>query len=62
MPYEDLIPLADAARQYDVSEGWLRKQVRERKLTAYTRPGDRRTFLSREELRTFMTPRPRDVE
>jgi hypothetical protein len=62
MAHDDLIALAEAALEYQVSEGWLRKQVREKKLIAYEKPGDRRTFLSRSALREFMMPRPRDSE
>jgi len=59
---EDLMTLAEASREFKCSESWLRKQLREKKLTAYEKAADRRVYLLRRELQDLMTPRPREAE
>jgi hypothetical protein len=56
---EDFIWIEEAAETYKRSKDWLFRQVREGKLAGYTFPGDRKTYLSRTELETYLkTPRP----
>ena len=57
-----MMTLAEAAREFNCSESWLRKQIREKRLTAYEKPADRRVYVVRSELDRLMTPRPRDAE
>jgi hypothetical protein len=54
--------LAEASREFKCSESWLRKQIREKKLTAYEKAADRRVYVLRRELEELMTPRPRDAD
>lgn len=59
MAISGYIWLEDAAREYKRSRDWLYRQVREGKLNGYTFPGDRKTYLLREELDKYLnTPRP----
>jgi hypothetical protein len=59
---EELMTLAEATREFKCSDSWLRKQLREKKLTAYEKGADRRVYVLRSELERLMTPRPRDAE
>ncbi len=59
---EELMTLAEAVREFKCSDSWLRKQLREKRLTAYEKGADRRVYVLRSELDKLMSPRPRDVE
>ena len=56
------VPIQTAAAEYGVSVETLYRMLRRRALTRYTRPGDRRTFLDREELEKVFTYRPKPSE
>ena len=59
MAPNDFIWIEDAAREYKRSRDWLYRQIREGKLTGYNFPGDRRVYLSREQLDQYLkTARP----
>jgi excisionase family DNA binding protein len=59
MAANDFIWIEDAAREYKRSRDWLYRQIREGKLTGYNFPGDRRVYLSREQLDQYLkTARP----
>jgi excisionase family DNA binding protein len=59
MASNDYIWIEDAAREYKRSRDWLYRQIREGKLTGYNFPGDRRVYLSREQLDQYLkTARP----
>jgi excisionase family DNA binding protein len=59
MASNDFIWIEDAAREYKRSRDWLYRQIREGKLTGYNFPGDRRVYLSREQLDQYLkTARP----
>ncbi len=55
---DDLIWIVEASVLYRRSREWLDQQVREGRLTKYTVAGDKRIYLSREELEKFFAPRP----
>jgi len=59
MAPNDFIWIEEAAREYKRSRDWLYRQIREGKLTGYNFPGDRRVYLSREQLDQYLkTARP----
>lgn len=59
MADNEYIWIDDASEQYKRSREWLFRQIREKKLTGYQFPGDRRMYLSRKELEEYLTtPRP----
>jgi excisionase family DNA binding protein len=59
MASNDFVWIEDAAREYKRSRDWLYRQIREGKLTGYNFPGDRRVYLSREQLDQYLkTARP----
>lgn len=55
----DLMWIQDAAREFDVSVEWLRKQKKAGKLQSYEIPPDTRDYVSRAEVQGLMAPRPR---
>lgn len=59
MPDSDpnLIWIEDAAREYERSRSWLDQQVTAGQLTLVKIPGDRRTYLKRDELDELLRPR-----
>lgn len=50
----DVIPLVEAARELGLSPDTLRRWVRSGELTRYTRRGDRRAFVDRDQLRRLV--------
>jgi len=56
-PGETAISEAEALREFRCSDSWLRKQLREKKLTAYEKGADRRVYVLRSELEQLMSPR-----
>lgn len=55
MATDEYIWVEDAAEQYQRSRDWLFRQIREKKLTGYTFPGDRKVYLDRKELHDYLT-------
>jgi hypothetical protein len=55
MPDDKYIWIDDASEKYKRSREWLFKQIREKKLVGYQFPGDRRMYLSRQELDEYLT-------
>jgi excisionase family DNA binding protein len=59
---DELMTLAEAAREFKCSDSWLRKQIRDKRLTAYEKGADRRVYVLRSDLEQLMSPRPRDAD
>jgi excisionase family DNA binding protein len=58
MASQEYVWIEDAARTYKRSRDWLYRQIRQGKLKGYTFPGDRKIYLSREEVEAYLlTPR-----
>jgi excisionase family DNA binding protein len=54
----DPISIQEAAQRYAISEATIRRMVRNRELTRYTRRGDRRAFVDREALEKLLAFKP----
>jgi hypothetical protein len=57
-PEGEFLPVVEAVRYYGVGRASLFTFLREGKLQRYRREGDRRTWLSVEELERLLRPRP----
>jgi predicted DNA-binding transcriptional regulator AlpA len=57
-PEAEFLPLADAAKWYGISQATIFRLLAEGKLRRHRREGDRRTWLSVEELERLLRPRP----
>jgi predicted DNA-binding transcriptional regulator AlpA len=57
-PEAEFLPLGEAARWYGISEATVYRLLTDAKLKRYRREGDRRTWLSVEELESLLRPRP----
>jgi len=49
--------VAEAAREFKLSEAALFKYLRQGKIRRWRRTGDRRTFVERQELKKLLKPR-----
>lgn len=55
----DLLPIAEASREFGLSLSTLYRHIAAGRLTAHTRAGGRvRTFLDRHELKKLLDPTP----
>jgi predicted site-specific integrase-resolvase len=59
-PTAEFLVMAEAARHYGIGRTRLFAFVRDGKLRRYRREGDRRTWLSVEELERLLRPRPEE--
>jgi len=53
----ELISVADAAREFKLSEAAVFKYLRQGKIKRWRRTGDRRTFVERGKMRKLLQPR-----
>jgi predicted site-specific integrase-resolvase len=53
----DLISVAEAAHEFNLSTAALFKYLRQGKIKRWRRTGDRRTFVERGELKKLLQPR-----
>ena len=59
VPEKDLIPLAQAVREFEISPSTIYRHIAAGRLTAHTRAGGKvRTFVDRGELRKLLEPKP----
>jgi YD repeat-containing protein len=59
VPERELIPLAQAIREFDISASTIYRHIAAGRLTAHTRAGGKlRTFVDRAELRKLLEPKP----
>jgi predicted site-specific integrase-resolvase len=56
------VPIQAAAAEYGVAVETLYRMLRRGQLTRFRRPGDRRTFLDRDELNRVFQYRPEPPE
>ena len=52
-----MISVADAAREFKLSEAAVFKYLRQGKIKRWRRTGDRRTFVERGKMRKLLQPR-----
>jgi len=52
----DLIPIAEAAGEFERSRKWLDQQIELRKLSTVSIPGDRKLYLLRSEIAALLEP------
>lgn len=55
---EDLLPVDVAAKEFSVHRDTIFKWLREGRLQRYRAAGERRTLVSRKELRKLTQPKP----
>jgi predicted DNA-binding transcriptional regulator AlpA len=58
LPETEFLPSADAAKWYGISQATIFRLLAEGELPRHRREGDRRTWLSVEELERLLRPRP----